>query len=112
MMQIRFFQLNEKKEMVLRRTAAGAGIKLDHVLPKSTDWRSVTREWTLSKELLAEKTYAGVVIMYWPGSQKLSVSSVSLQLKGRELPKKEVRREVKINRWRSVLKTVRMSSVT
>ena len=97
MMQIRFFQLNEKKEMVLRRTAAGAGIKLDHVLPKSTDWRSVTREWTLSKELLAEKTYAGVVIMYWPGSQKLSVSSVSLQLKGRELPKKEVRREVKIN---------------
>ena len=97
MMQIRFFKLNEKKEMVLRRTSAGGGIKLDYVLQKSADWRSASMEWTLSKELLAEKTYAGVVIMYWPSSMKLSVSSVSLQLQNRTVPKAEVRREVQIN---------------
>lgn len=97
MIQIRFFRLNAKKEMVLLRTSAGGGIKLDFVLPKSSTWRNASMEWTLSRELLSEKTYAGVVIMHWPGSEKLSVSSIALQLQGKAVPKAEVRRDVKIN---------------
>lgn len=80
MIQIRFFALNEKKEMALLRTAAGTGIKLDHVLPKSEGWSESTMVWPLSKELLAKKVYASAVIMHWPGSAGLSVDAISLQL--------------------------------
>ena len=84
MIQIRFFALNEKREMALLRTAAGTGIKLDRVLEKATDWKSVSTDWMLSPELLSRKLFATAVIMHWPNSSGLSVASLSLQLNVQE----------------------------
>ena len=80
MIQIRFFTKNEKGEMVLMRTAAGTGIKLDCVLPKSAEWRTLVMTRTLSEALLSQNAYGSAVIMHWPGSAALSVAGIALQL--------------------------------